>query len=157
MRPTSVGCPVEITRRVTCAWPTVNNHPYQVHFQSQILCSVNEILFAGTGKCRVVIQGSLASNLSDVTVASISWDVVQVDTNPPIMAQLQRGVDTALSDGSLSTNRRNHTDVYTCKTGRDRHGVLVQEAVFSARSPMSVERVAFDFLRDLIWVVVGSK
>ena len=92
-----------------------------------------------------------------MTVASISWDVVQVDTNPPIMAQLQKEVDTALSDGSLSTNRRNHTDVYTCKTDRDRHGVLVQEAVFSARLPMNVERVAFDFLRDLIWVVVGSK
>ena len=69
---------------------------------------------------------------------------------PPIMAQLQKEVDTALSDGSLSTNRRNHTDVYTCKTDRDRHGVLVQEVVFSARSPVNVERVAFNFLRDLI-------
>ena len=58
---------MEITRRATRAWPTVNKHPYQVHFQLQILCSINEILFAGTGKCRVVIQGSLASNSTSQT------------------------------------------------------------------------------------------
>ena len=71
------------------------------------------------------------------------------------MAQLQKEVNAALSDGSLGTNRQNHADVY--KTDRDCHGVLVQEAVFSARLPMNAEREAFDFLRDLIWVVVGLK
>ena len=73
------------------------------------------------------------------------------------MAQLQKEVDAALSDRSLGINRQNHADVYTCKTDRDRHGVLVQGAVFSATLPMNAERVAFDFLRDLIWVVVGLK